>query len=436
MMGNQPVIAVFKGQKGYSRLFTAGLINGIGDRFTSVAVLALVLQLTGSGMAVGISLGVRLLPYLFLAPLGGILGSKLPRKYIMIAADMLRVPVALAFLWVDGEDKLWLLYTASFLLAAGEAIYSPVRKSSIPLLVTKDSLLTVNGLEQLMSGCVLILGALSGGVVSMWFGPEAAFVMNAVSFLIAAILIYGIDFPQNVNRVNEDRVKAGKSQEPGQMRALWIIISGSITLQVIFGYELLVPMLNGLDNVLISVYAVQEFQAGDMGVGFFYAALGIGLSLSFFAGRYVTKGLLSVAIGGLMIEGLLLMSISISNHFAIAFILYILLSFAGGTGNACLDTLIMREAPSTMQPIVFGLLSAVGNTLLGLSMLLAGWLLEWVEPRALGFAGGAGFSGIAILLAGYALIHSKKRGLWHSKHKSLERPYKDDKCLSEKNKKV
>ncbi|KTD83367.1 hypothetical protein [Paenibacillus etheri] len=63
--------------------------------------------------------------------------------------------------------------------------------------------------------------------------------------------------------------------------------------------------------------------------------MGSGL-VSFFAGRYVTKGLLSVAIGGLMIEGLLLMGISISNHFAIAFMLYILLSFAGGTGNACL----------------------------------------------------------------------------------------------------
>jgi MFS family permease len=168
-------------------------------------------------------------------------------------------------------------------------------------------------------------------------------------------------------------------------------------------------MLNGLDNVLISVYAVQEFQAGDIGVGAFYAALGIGLSLSFFAGRYVTKGLLIVAIVGLMIEGLLLMSISISNHFVIAFLLYILLSFAGGTGNACLDTLVMRETPSTMQPVIFGLLSAVGNTLLGLSMLLAGWLLEWVDPRTLGFAGGAGFSGIAILLAGYTFVRSKKK---------------------------
>lgn len=52
-MNNHSAVAMFRSHKGYSRLFTAGLINGIGDRFTSVAVLALVLQLTGSGMAVG-----------------------------------------------------------------------------------------------------------------------------------------------------------------------------------------------------------------------------------------------------------------------------------------------------------------------------------------------------------------------------------------------
>ncbi|MEK3771646.1 MFS transporter [Paenibacillus sp. FSL R5-0887] len=290
-MNNHSAVAMFRSHKGYSRLFTAGLINGIGDRFTSVAVLALVLQLTGSGMAVGISLGVRLLPYLFLAPLGGILSNKIPRKYIMIATDMLRVPVALAFLWVDGEEKLWLLYMASFLLAAGEAIYSPVRKSTIPLLVTKDSLLTVNGLEQLMSGCVLILGAFSGGVVSMWFGPEAAFIMNAVSFLIAAMLIYGIDFPQHSEMVTVakkatyfpegDLEKSDKEAQYGRLRALGMVIGGSLTLQVIFGYELLVPLLNGLDNVLISVYAIQVFHAGDIGVGHFMRRLASVLALVF-----------------------------------------------------------------------------------------------------------------------------------------------------------
>ncbi|WP_042201507.1 MFS transporter [Paenibacillus camerounensis] len=396
---------------GYSKLFAAGLVNGIGDRFSSIAMLALVLQMTGSGMAVGISLGVRVLPYLFMAPLGGILATRFPRKAIMIAVDLLRVPVALSFLLVDGEDRLWLLYTGSFIMAAGEAVYSPVRKSSIPLLADSSALLRINGLEQLMNGSVLILGAFIGGVVSLWFGPEMAFIVNALSFLVGALLLWGIHFPP---AAAEPGRTEGTGKKPaaahlsgGRLQTLKYVAGGSLALQIVIAYELLVPVINGWDNVLISVYAVQEFHAGDAGIGAFYAALGIGLSLSFFAGRLLKKRLLTAALTGLMLEGMLLMAISASGSFIHAFFLYILLSLAGGVGNACLDTLVMRETPPRQQPLIFGMLSAVSGTLLGLSMLGAGWLLDYVEPRVLGCAGGAGFAAISLLLAGYAAVRGR-----------------------------
>ncbi|WP_342564162.1 MFS transporter [Paenibacillus sp. FSL R7-0345] len=402
-------------RKGYSRLFAAGLVNGIGDRFSSVAMLALVLQLTGSGMAVGITLGVRVLPYLFMAPLGGMLATRLPRKAIMIAVDLLRVQVALSFLLVDGEERLWLLYAGSFIMAAGEAVYSPVRKSAIPLLADASALLKINSLEQLMNGSVLIIGAFIGGVVSLWFGPDMAFVMNALSFLTAAVLLWGISFPQPESGNSSERRRPEKGDESaakeqsegGRLQTLKYVARGSLVLQIVIAYELLVPVINGWDNVLISVYAVQEFHAGDIGVGAFYAALGIGLSLSFFAGRLLKKRLLAVALTGLLLEGILLMAISNSGSFVQAFFLYILLSLAGGIGNACLDTLVMRGTPVRLQPVIFGMLSAVSGTLLGLSMLTAGWMLDYVEPRTLGFAGGAGFASIALLLGGYAALRGK-----------------------------
>ncbi|MEK5447614.1 MFS transporter [Paenibacillus sp. FSL R7-0331] len=404
---------------GYSKLFAAGLVNGIGDRFSSIAMLALVLQMTGSGMAVGISLGVRVLPYLFMAPLGGILATRFPRKAIMIAVDLLRVPVALSFLLVDGADRLWLLYTGSFIMAAGEAVYSPVRKSSIPLLADSSALLRINGLEQLMNGSVLILGAFIGGVVSLWFGPEMAFIVNALSFLVGALLLWGIHFPQAGGRELGRTEGTGKNPAAahlsgGRLHTLKYVAGGSLALQIVIAYELLVPVINGWDNVLISVYAVQEFHAGDAGIGAFYAALGTGLSLSFFAGKLLKKRLLTAALTGLMLEGVLLMAISASGSFIQAFFLYILLSLAGGVGNACLDTLVMRETPPRLQPLIFGMLSAVSGTLLGLSMLGAGWLLDYVEPRVLGCAGGAGFAAIALLLAGYAAVRGRllrERGL-------------------------
>ncbi|BCG57248.1 MFS transporter [Paenibacillus sp. URB8-2] len=398
---------------GYYRLFAAGIINGIGDRFSQVAMLSLILQLTGSGMAVGLSLGIRLLPCLVLAPLGGYLGGKLPRKAVMMATDIARIPFALSLLWVTSEDRLWLLYVGSFMLAAGEAIYAPVRKSSIPLLAERGALMRINGMEQLMIGCVLILGALSGGFVSHWFGPETAFVLNACSFLAAAAIISGISFPRSAPEDREEEKVRSDEQDPSRSsrrKGLASLLAGSLVLQVVLGYELLVSLVNGLDNVLISVYAIRVFHAGDIGVGAFYASLGAGLTLSFWAGRWIKRNFLAAALVGLLLEGLLLMGISVVGGFAAACGLYVLLSLASGIGSASLDTLLMRETPAKWQPFLFGLLTAVSGTLLGLSMLLAGSLLTRVEPRSLGFAGGACFAVIAIVLSAYVWIKDKRGG--------------------------
>ncbi|WP_379158674.1 MFS transporter [Paenibacillus sp. sgz5001063] len=410
--------AVLKRNKGgYSRLFAAGLVNGVGDRFSSIAMLALLLKVTGSGMAVGIALGIRVIPFLFMAPLAGILVGRMPRRTLMMAVDILRIPVALSFLLVDGEHRLWLLYAGSFIMAAGEAVYSPVRKSSIPLLVSPDALLKINSLEQLMTGCVLILGAFTGGVVSLWWGPQMGFVLNAASFLLAALLIRGIKFPETAVSEAEQMAATGAAEkvvsqgfrrQAGRWQTLKLLIGGSRVLQIIMAYELLVPIINGWDNVLISVYAVQVFHMGDVGVGAFYGALGIGLSLSFFAGRLLKQRLLSIALTGLLLEGILLMSISGSSHFGVAFVLYILLSLCGGIGNACLDTLVMRETPPAQQPVLFGILAAISGSLIGVSMFGAGWLLDIVGPRTLGFSGGAGFAGVALLLGGLSLLRRRR----------------------------
>lgn len=67
-------------EKQYARLFAAGIVNGIGDRFSQVAVLGLLLSLTGSGLAVGITFAVRLVPYLLFGPLGGMLADRFSKN--------------------------------------------------------------------------------------------------------------------------------------------------------------------------------------------------------------------------------------------------------------------------------------------------------------------------------------------------------------------
>ncbi|PMY01157.1 MFS transporter, partial [Pseudomonas sp. MPR-R5A] len=74
--------------------------------------------------------------------------------------------------------------------------------------------------------------------------------------------------------------------------------------------EIIVPLFNGIDNVLISVYAVQEFHLGEVGVGLFYGSLGIGLMLSYPFAERLQKHLLKIGFVALVLEGAGLMILS------------------------------------------------------------------------------------------------------------------------------
>jgi hypothetical protein len=63
---------VWKREKNYQKLFLSGTINGLGNRFSQVAIFTLLYQMTGSGMAIGIFLAVRMVPFLLFGPIGGI----------------------------------------------------------------------------------------------------------------------------------------------------------------------------------------------------------------------------------------------------------------------------------------------------------------------------------------------------------------------------
>ncbi|MGW7162062.1 MFS transporter [Paenibacillus taichungensis] len=423
MLFRSSILILLQKESEYRNFFIAGLVNGIGDRFCQVAMLSLILSTTGSGLAVGLALGLRVLPFLLLAPAGGLLTMRFSRRKIMLFTNLIRVPLALSYLLVNSADDLWILYTASTLLACAEALYAPVRKSGIPLLVQPEHLLKINGLEQVMNGTVLIVGAFLGGITSSVMGPQAAFITNALCFMMAAVLIRKVSFPFGIgtesNEISLESMERSATAAFGKSSVItrangavhvpsviWRLVRSSVALQIIILFELWVPVINGIDNVLISVYAIEVFALGDWGVGLFYAALGTGLVLSNWCSRYFQHWLLPGVVLCLLVEGGLLMLLSVVTLPVNAVLIYILLALMSGVGNACLDTLLMNETPEKYRGLIYGLVTASSSTMLGLSMFGAGLLLEIMEPRKLGFAGGLGFAAIAVLLTTYGWLRA------------------------------
>jgi len=357
-------------------------------------------------LAVGITLAIRVIPSLFFGPIGGWLADRFPRKIILISTDLIRIAFALSFLFVKSEQDIWIVYLSSFMLAAGEAIYAPTRKSAIPRLVDRDYLVKVNSFEQVMVGIVLIIGALSGGVVSFIFGPYVTYWLNAASFLGSAAIIFTVVFPEN------KEVKVNNATKKKNLFSVFKkVILLSVPVQILLFCEMLIASINGLDNVLISIYAIRVYHLGDVGVGLFYGALGIGLMLSFSVANQLRSNLLISGLICLLLEGLFHVILSRTHLVIFAFLMFCGAAFMSGICNTCFDTILMKEIDEQHQGTMFGLLATISNTILGISMFIAGSALKYLDPRTLGLIGGIAYMIIAIfILSTISMKFYRKRG--------------------------
>ncbi|WP_334074858.1 MULTISPECIES: MFS transporter [Paenibacillus] len=418
---------VLRQEKDYARLFTAGIVNGMGDRFSQVAVLGLLLTLTGSGLAIGITFGVRLIPYLMFGPLGGMLADRFSNKRVMIATDLIRAVFALTPLLVREAADVWLIYASSFLLSAGEAVYAPARMSAIPRLVRKDRLLQVNSLEEVMTGLVLIGGSVSGGFVAAKFGMEVPFLLNALSFLAAALLL------ARLPRLSGSSPDSGCAHGPGQaaadesadgfaapasasapaaasptVAAFRGLLARSPFLRLMLIIFAVWPVGDGIFNILLSVYAVEVFHMGDLGIGLLYGALGAGLVAgSALTGRFARR-IKAAAVLTLLLEGICHILISQSGSFGLLMVLLAGTAICSGIGNACNQTILMTLVPDKIRGRFMGMLATLQNTIMGVAMLLGGFLLDVLSPRMLGLIGGGL---LTVTGAIFAAVYSASRTL-------------------------
>lgn len=396
--------AVLRKEKDYARLFAAGIVNGMGDRFSQVAMLGLVLSLTGSGLAVGITFAIRLIPYLIFGPLGGMLADRLSKKRVMIATDLIRAVFALTPLLVREPADVWLIYVSSFLLSAGEAIYAPARMSAIPRLVRKEHLLHVNSLEEVMTGFVLIGGSISGGFVAALLGVEVSFLLNALSFLATALLLarlpqlrgaapdatsaHGPGLAVPAESADGAAAPASAPSAAPAAAAFRELLARSPFLRLMLLIFAVWPIGDGIFNILLSIYAVEVFHMGDLGIGLLYGALGAGLVAgSALTGRFARQ-IKAAAVLTLLLEGICHILISQSGSFGLLVLLLAGTAICSGIGNACNQTILMMIVPEEIRGRFMGMLAALQNTIMGVAMFLGGFLLEVLSPRMLGLIGG------------------------------------------------
>jgi MFS family permease len=171
------------------------MVSQLGDWFNLIASAALVANLTGTGTAISYLFLARFLPLFLFSPIAGVLADRYERRHVMIASDLLRAATVFCFLLIREPGQIWLLYALTFLQFALSAIFTPARSAVLANVVQPAELVAANALDSLTWSTMLAFGALLGGLVAAVLGIAEAFAIDAMTFVVSALLISRIAGP-------------------------------------------------------------------------------------------------------------------------------------------------------------------------------------------------------------------------------------------------
>jgi len=181
---------LLRDNRNFRLLWSAQVVSEIGDWLYTVAIYSLLLQLTGKAESVAIAVVLQILPQVFFAPMAGVINDRLPRRAVLIFADIVRVFIVLAMLLVRSPETVWIVWVLLFLETMMWALFEPGRAALIPNLCRGQEEITVaNALSAMTWSINLTIGSGIGGLLAYAFGRETVFVLNAFSFVVSAMLL-------------------------------------------------------------------------------------------------------------------------------------------------------------------------------------------------------------------------------------------------------
>lgn len=382
--------ALLKHNDRFRRLWIAQLISAAGDWFNSVAVLGLVFQLTHSGLGASFVLLSSTVPMFFLIPIAGPVVDRFDRRNLMIGANLFSAGVALLFLLIHDSNMVWLAYLANVLLVVSASFFIPASSASIPNIVSRSELFSANALSGSTWAIMVMVGSGLGGIISTLFGRDIAFIVNSLSFVIAAVLIATLKIP---SPKTEKVLTPWKDFAEG-LRYLRGYLPALSLVGVKVGWGLGAGTL-----VLLTVYGQQVFKAGDAGIGILYAARGLGALIGPFAiraivGRSIKKSRQAIWICFLlgMVGYSLLAWSGWLNAIWLGCIGLTIAHFGGGTVWALSNVLLQLTTPDRLRGRVLAVDNGLNTLTTGISTLIFGLSLQvGVLPMILALVGGVIF---------------------------------------------
>ena len=388
--------------RNYRYTWMAQVVSEVGDWFNNIAVFALVMEKSGSGMVVMGVMLARAIPAVMAGPVAGVLLDRLDRRQIMISSDLARALIALGFVVTVHQPRPWLLYVLSAGLMFASPFFTAGRAAILPTIATRDDLHSANSLTQTTQWATLTAGTLLAGYTTAWLGYRGAFVLNSLSFVFSAWAIWQISVPGGF-RV--ERAATAAATRPWHEYGAGLSYMTGVPLMmgmamISVGWSL----GGGAAQILFALFGEQVFHRGPGGIGAIWGFAGIGLLTGGVAGHLIGRrvsfaGYKRTVTISYLLHGAAYMLFSQVESYAAA-LGFMLLSRVGMAVTSVLNNeQLLRHTPDEFRGRVFSTMESIRWSVMIVSMAAAGIASQYVGPRTIGLVAGAFGSLTAVVWA-------------------------------------
>ena len=377
----------------FLRLWIGQATSFVGDAVSMVALVVLVVQITGSASAVGGALVARLLPTIA-SPLAGVLADRVDRRAVLVASDLARAVLVLGLVFARDLATIYILV---FLMGLARTVFNPTVRAAFPSVVGGGDLTRANALIAGTFSTSIMVGPALGGLLVASIGVDAAFLADAVTYLISAILLSTVPLP-HPRRESEEEAGFVRDLRSG----FGYLLGARVPLAIVVGAFLTILTINA--TVPAEVFLAKEtFGAGDAGYGLLVSLWGggmvLGSAMMAVLGDRINLVLLyflSIFVGACALVGT-----GLAPAFVLALGALTVEGAATGIDNVATDTILQKRVPEAFLGRVFSIRFLGYSAGEALAYPLGGLLVDAVGPRSTYVLAGiaTAAAGLLVLLA-------------------------------------
>lgn len=397
------------GRRDFALAWTGGLVSMLGSWSLWIALPIFVYQETGSTLATSAVVATVVAPGILLGSVAGVFVDRWNRKTTLVAGNLLLAAATLPLLLVAQGSRLWVVYPLVFCSEVIEQFTGPAENAFLPRLVPEADLVAANSLNALNNSLARLGGPVLGGTTYALAGLSGVIVIDAVSFLAAALLLAAVRASGAIEAAG-DAADAAVRRWKRVWRELHDglgVIRRSRPVSVVFGVGAITAFGEGIFGVMFVVWVKEVLEGGAPELGWLQTCQGIGGLAGGIVGawmgrRLVPERLFAVALLAFGIVDLALFNFPLLfDGIWIGLGLIMLVGVPGISTQASRQTILQIHVADAYRGRVFGSMGTVAGLLMLLGTVVTGLVGGVLGPIALlNFQGGAYVvAGLFVLLA-------------------------------------